>query len=184
MSGWSLLIPGTSFSMHKCVDWGLTGRPALQHASPPFSSLLQLSFLLPFLPWMLVHPRCLRRPLFLLDGDILRMIASDHHFCFILRDKTFSFSRRVMPWSSLRSVVGHCFALAFIRRYDVVLKFNVTCTGGLVRGHPISHSRCSRFYPTPRSELCPTPLFESELRSAPISELRSAFTSGVTTDVK
>ena len=61
-----------------------------------------------------------------------------------------------------------------------------------VRGHPISHFRCSRFHPTPRSELRPAPLFELELRSAPISELRStlkselrsAFTSGVTTDVK
>ena len=34
--------------------------------------------------------------------------------------RSFSFSRRVMPWSSLRSVVRHCFALAFIRRYDVL----------------------------------------------------------------
>ena len=38
-------------------------------------------------------------------------------------------SRRVMPWSSLCSVVRHCFALAFIRRYDVILYFNITHTG-------------------------------------------------------
>ena len=42
---------------------------------------------------------------------------------------SFPFSRRVMPWSSLRSVVRHCFTLAFIRQYDIVLKFNVACTG-------------------------------------------------------
>ena len=46
--------------------------------------------------------------------------------------RSFSFSRRVMPWSSLHSVVGHCFALAFIRWYDVILKFDVAHTGGLL----------------------------------------------------
>ena len=81
MSGWSLLIPGTSFSMHLCIDQGLTGRPA-------FSSLLWLSFPLPFLPQMLVHPRCLHHPIFLSDGNVLSVIVSDHHFHFISRDET------------------------------------------------------------------------------------------------
>ena len=54
---------------------------------------------------------------------------------FVLSQETrhsFPFSRRVMPWSSLRSVVRHCFTLAFIRQYDVILKFNVVRTGGLL----------------------------------------------------
>ena len=42
-----------------------------------------------------------------------------------------------------------------------------------VRGHPISHFR---FHPTPRLELCSTPLFNSELHST--------ITSRVTADVK
>ena len=45
---------------------------------------------------------------------------------------SFPFSRRVMSWSSLHSVVGHCFSLAFIRQYNVILKFNITHTGGLL----------------------------------------------------
>ena len=45
---------------------------------------------------------------------------------------SFPFSRRVMPWSSLCSVIGHCFALAFIRRYDIVLYFDMARTGGLL----------------------------------------------------
>ena len=48
--------------------------------------------------------------------------------------------------------------------------------GGDVRGHPISHFRCSKFHPTPRLELHPALLFESELHST--------FTSRVTVDVK
>ena len=81
-SGWPLLVPDTSFSMHLCVDLGLTGRPA-------FSSVLWPRIPLTFLPWMLDHPRCLRHPIFLSDGDVLSVIASDHHFHFILRDETF-----------------------------------------------------------------------------------------------
>ena len=34
---------------------------------------------------------------------------------------SFPFSRRVVSWSSLCSVVRHCFAFAFIRWYDVIL---------------------------------------------------------------
>ena len=41
MIGWSLLVPDTSFSMHVCIDQGLTGRPA-------FSSVLQPRIPLPF----------------------------------------------------------------------------------------------------------------------------------------
>ena len=82
MSGWSLLVPDTSFSMHLCVDLGLTGRPV-------FSSVLWLRFPLPFLPQMLDHPRCLRRPIFLSDGDMLSVIMSNHHFRFISRDEMF-----------------------------------------------------------------------------------------------
>ena len=51
-----------------------------------------------------------------------------------------------------------------------------------VRGHPISHFHCSRFHPTPKLELRSTPI--SKLRSALKSELYSTFTSGVTVDVK
>ena len=81
-SGWSLLVPDTSFSTHLCVDLGLTGRPA-------FSSVLQPRIPLPFLPQMLDHPRCLRRPIFLSEGDVLSVIASDHHFHFVSRDEMF-----------------------------------------------------------------------------------------------
>ena len=42
-----------------------------------------------FLLQMLDHPRCLRRPIFLSDSDVLSVIASDHHFHFVLRDETF-----------------------------------------------------------------------------------------------
>ena len=81
-SGWSLLIPDTSFSTHLCVDLGLTGRPA-------FSSMLRPRIPLTFLPWMLDHPKCLHRPILLLDDDMLSVIASNHHFHFVLRDEMF-----------------------------------------------------------------------------------------------
>ena len=81
-SGWSLLVPSTSFSTHLCVDLGLTGRPV-------FSSVLWPRILLPFLPWMLDHPRCLHHPIFLSDGNVLSVITSNHHFCFISRDQMF-----------------------------------------------------------------------------------------------
>ena len=45
---------------------------------------------------------------------------------------SFSISRRVMTWSSLGSVVRHCFSFAFIRHYDVELSFDITCAGGLL----------------------------------------------------
>ena len=105
-SSWSLLIPGTSFSMHLCIDWGLTRRLVFQHASPPCSSLLWLSFPLPSLPWMLVHPRCLHRLISCWTAMywpwlrvIITFVSSRETRC------SFPFSRRVMPWSSLCSVV-------------------------------------------------------------------------------
>ena len=54
----------------------------------------------------------------------------------------------------------------------------------LVRGCPISHFCHSRSHPTSRLELHSALLFELELRSTPISELCSTFTSGVTIDMK
>ena len=87
-------------------------------------------------------------------------------------------------------VVSNCFEKPMVAWDGVIVWVQVFASG--VRGHPISHFHCSRFHPTPRLELRPTPLFELELRSAPISglhsalksELHSTFTSGVTADVK
>ena len=45
---------------------------------------------------------------------------------------SFPISRRVMPQSSLGSVVRHCFSFAFVRQYDIILSFDVTCAGGLL----------------------------------------------------
>ena len=52
----------------------------------------------------------------------------------------------------------------------------------LVRGCPISHFCCSKFHPTPRSELCSAPI--SKLHSTLKYELHSTFTPRVTADVK
>ena len=68
-SSWSLLVPDTPFSTHLCIDLGLTG-------SPVFSSVLWPRSPLPFLPRMLDHPRCLRRPIFLSDGR--QHVKRDH----------------------------------------------------------------------------------------------------------
>ena len=66
---------------------------------------------------------------------IITFISSQEMRC------SFPFSRRVMPWSSLCSVVRHCFALAFIRWYNIVLYFDVAHTGGLL---------CPSFWSTSR----------------------------------
>ena len=94
MNSWFLhLAFCDSFSTCLCIDGGLLWRLVFQCAPPQLSLLpwpsFHLSVLLPHLPWMLIHPRFLRHPILLSDGDILSVIASDYHFCFISRDETF-----------------------------------------------------------------------------------------------
>ena len=91
MSGWSLLVCDTSFSMHLCIDLGLTGRPA-------FSSVLRPRFLLPFLPRMLDHPRCLHRPIFLLDGNMLSVCRGS------IKNKAIFF----FNWPPYFFIFSHC----------------------------------------------------------------------------
>ena len=45
---------------------------------------------------------------------------------------SFSVSRWIIAWSSLGSVIRHCFSFALIRWHNVILQFNVTCAGGFL----------------------------------------------------
>ena len=93
MNGWFLCLAFcNSLSTCLCVDEGLLWRFAFQCAPPQVSLLPWQSFcpsiLLLYLSWMLFHPR-LHHPILLSDSDTLSVIMSNHHFHFILRDKTF-----------------------------------------------------------------------------------------------
>ena len=43
-----------------------------------------------------------------------------------------SFSRWIMSWSSLDSVIRPCLSFSLVRQHNIVLQFNIACAGGFL----------------------------------------------------